>query len=225
MDELKTGQQVVISRQWAVRSLQASTARPCLDGLFVLFSFSMFVQCASAACVQPSWVEHVAVPAAFTLFGAMLGFAAARLNVWWDSRTQTSNFLKGIAFELQALKQVLQRHKALTDEAVADFANPNQKKEVVHFTERLGMVFFNTQIGRLPKISDERIFTIIKLYNDIAAAQSFCDNLTSISYELAHEAADFASPKAENYFGGMGHLSQMIKLISADLDDVVRRIR
>ena len=185
----------------------------------------MLFQNTAPAGVPSWWVEHIAVPVAFTLFGALLGFAAVRANVWWDSKTQTSNFLKGIASELRTLKQGLQQYKILADVASAEYANPIAKPDVVHFTQRLGMIFFTTQISRLPNISDERIFRIISLYNDIDAVQGFCDRLTSISFEIVHEAVDGASPKAENYFGGMAHLSQMIEKISIDLDNIMQQIK
>ena len=169
-------------------------------------------------------MEHIAVPVAFTVLGAVLGFATARLNVWLDSKRQTGNFLKGVQSELRTLRADLQKIKDQVGQACADYADPQGQKDVIHFTHGLGMVFFTTQVSKLPEISDERIFKIINLYNDISAIQKFREYLTSVSFELVHEEADFDSPKAVNYFTGMKHLSQMIETVSADLDGVVQQL-
>jgi hypothetical protein len=186
---------------------------------------SMFVQSTPITTAPSWWLDHIAVPVAFTLLGAVLGFVAARLNVWWDSKAQTKNFLKGISSELQSLKSDLQNIKALADETCAEYADPQKRKDVVHFVNILGMTFFKTQVGKLPEISDKRIFEIIRLYNDMSGVQSFCDRLNSMSFELVHEGADFDSPKAQNYFGGMQHLSKTIQEVSMGLDNVLRKIQ
>jgi hypothetical protein len=185
----------------------------------------MLAPCTSSAGLPPWWAEHIVVPAVFVLIGAIVAFAAGQFTTLFDANRQTHNFLKGIAAELEGLKADLRQKKTTADQACAEYADPNKTPEVVHFTDALGMRFFDTQLSKLPRISDERIFETISLYNDIAAVQRHCDRLTSVSYVLVHEGAGAASPKAENYFAGLKHLSDMIGKVSAGLDAVVHRIQ
>jgi hypothetical protein len=185
----------------------------------------MLAPCTSLAEVPSWWVEHILVPVVFVLIGAMVAFGAGQLTTLFDATRQTHNFLKGITAELEGLKADLRQTKATVDEACADYVDPNKAADVVHFTDALGTRFFDTQLSKLPRISDQRIFEIISLYNDLTAVQRHRDHLTSEAYELAHEAGDENSPKAEKYFAGSKHLSFMISKVSADLDAVVRRIQ
>src|ERR1700730_12025746 len=110
-------------------------------------------------CSQPSggtswWLEHVAVPASFVLLGAAIGFILGRINQWLDARKSRKNFLQAIAIELRGLQRHLKITKSSADEALADFVKG--KSETVNFTDSYELMIFNTQLGKLTDISDQR---------------------------------------------------------------------
>jgi hypothetical protein len=103
--------------------------------------------CPEPANQMPWWVEHLVVPVAFTLLGAVLGFFLGRINQRLDARKSKKNFLKAIGVELRSLRDHLKLTKSTADGALADFVNG--KSELVNFTDSYQMTIFSTQFGKL----------------------------------------------------------------------------
>ena len=55
----------------------------------------------------PWWLDRVAVPISFTLFGALLGLMLGRLKDWLDDRKAKRTFLKATRVELSVVREHL----------------------------------------------------------------------------------------------------------------------
>lgn len=62
---------------------------------------------ATQANTAPSWVQTVAIPAFFTLLGAVLGFVTSLAKEWMNERSRKRAFLEAIKLELTSLKEQL----------------------------------------------------------------------------------------------------------------------
>lgn len=172
---------------------------------------------------MPWWVEHLAVPVAFTLLGAALGFVLGRLNQRLDARKSRNNFLKAIALELRALRDHLKNTRSTADEALADFANG--KAEVVNFTDSYELTIFTTQFGKLADISDERILNAIGIYSDIGAAQSHKGMLSEEAMKIVQlEPGTDRDTRVQYYFTGLKHLSDILGMVLEKIEELLPKL-
>jgi len=172
---------------------------------------------------MPWWVEHLAVPIAFTLLGAVLGFVLGRINQRLDARKSKKNFLKAIVVELRALRDHLKLTKTTADGALADFVNG--KSELVNFTDCYQMTIFSTQFGKLADVSDERTLNAIELYSDIGAAQSLKDRLSREGMEIVQlEPGPLRETRVKYYFTGLKHLSDIIAMALEKIEKLLPKL-
>jgi hypothetical protein len=170
---------------------------------------------------MPWWVEHFAVPAAFTVLGAAIGFILGRINQQLDARKSKNNFLRAIGVELRGLQEHLKLTKHVADEALAELKKG--KSEVVNFTDSYELTIFTTQLGKLSDVSDERILNAIEIYSDIGAAQSLRNSLSSEGMKIVQLDSGDASrqTRVEYYFTGLKHLSDIISMVQGKIEKLL----
>jgi hypothetical protein len=180
--------------------------------------------CPEPVSVVPWWVDLFAVPAAFTVLGATIGFVLGRINQRLDARKSKNNFLWAIRVELRGLVEHLKLTKKVADEALADFKNG--KSEVVNFTDSYELVIFTTQLGKLTDISDERILNAIEIYSDIGGAQNHKNSLSSEGMKIVQlDPGDTTrQTRVEYYFTGLKHLSDIISMMLEKIEKLLPKL-
>jgi hypothetical protein len=159
----------------------------------------------------PWWLDHIAVPILFTLFGALLGFAAGSLKEWLEDKKAKTAFLKAIRMELQILHEHLNGSVKDALESKQDLEKGERK--VIHLVAAFQTTIYSSQLQRLKSLSDPLVFEVVRLYTDLSNLEIVKSHLASRSFELVTLAENDADKE-----GGI------VAIYQSALDEVINRI-
>jgi hypothetical protein len=173
----------------------------------------------------PWWLDRIAVPILFTLFGAVLGFAAGSLKEWLEDRKTKTAFLKAIRMELQILHEHLNGSMKNALENKQDLEKGERK--VLHLVTAFQTTVYSSQLQRLKGVSDPLIFKIVRLYTDLSNLEIVKSHLTSRSFELMTLTEDETGKQAgiaTIYRSALDEVIKRINAVTADVEHLISEL-
>jgi hypothetical protein len=136
----------------------------------------------------PWWIVLLAIPACFTVFGALLGFFVAEMKDKLQARRTRAAFLAAIAVELETLKNSLEEASKQAQEFVTRVQVAGHAPQLV---PRWGTKVFDTQLGKLRDVADKLVLQTIETYAPVG-------RIERIAVMVNEHSRDFASSKPGN---------------------------
>ncbi|MGI0084101.1 MAG: hypothetical protein ACREBQ_03370 [Nitrososphaerales archaeon] len=157
------------------------------------------------------WLDHFAVPILFTLFGAILGFAAGWLREWLEDRKARTAFLKAIRMEVQTLHEQVKGSlkDALENKAYLDWGG----RQVVHLVSTFQTSIYSSQLSKLKNLADPLVYEVVRLYTNLSNLEIVKSHIASRSFELMTLQDNEAGKEAG-----------IVTIYRSALDEVIKRM-
>lgn len=176
---------------------------------------------------QVRWLQDFVVPAYYTFFGAVLGFAASQVKDFIDSRRYRKSFLKAIRVELTTLHQ----HLAGTLTDVTEVINVMKagEKKALHLSTTFQTGVYNSQLGKLRDVSDPLILEVIRLYDQLSNLERVKAHVAKRAFELAaltNSGTDLEheNPIASDYESSLKEVQKRISKLIPDTDNLISKL-
>jgi hypothetical protein len=180
-------------------------------------------------CEQTAWlVEHVAVPAIFVLFGALLGFVLGQIKDYFDSRRIKKSFLKAIRIELTTLRKHLEGTlKDVTE--VLDGLRQKGARKALHLSPKFQVGVYTSQLARLRDVSDSVVLEIIRFYDQLSNLEIVKAQVAARSYELSaltgsSDDIERENPVTSDYVGSLEEVIRRIEQLIPAADGLIRKL-
>jgi hypothetical protein len=146
----------------------------------------------------PWWVNGLAIPAFFTVLGAVLGFFLGEIKDRWQARRSKKAFLEAIAIEAGAIKTELEQ-AAQTAEIL--FQKLQESGHAPQLIPRWGTTVFDTQLGKLRDVADNLVIQTIKTYATVGRIERVIAILNERSQECMSAAPGNQKAEAQSRLG------------------------
>jgi hypothetical protein len=173
----------------------------------------------------PWWLEHIAGPMLFTLFGAILGFSLGRVKDWLDDRKARKVFLNAIRVELSVIQGHLEG--TLKDATEVRDKLGTQEQVALHLVTVFQIGIYSSQVGKLKNVLDPLVIEIIQFYDRLSNLERIKSRLTEVSFELTTVPKGNGDEKAAIAAHYRTTLDELIKRINQLLpvaDALIRKL-
>jgi len=142
---------------------------------------------------QPSWwVSGLAIPAFFTILGAVVGFFFGEIKEILQARRAKRAFLEAIAIEVGTIKTVLEEAGQRAETFLQKLKESGHAPRLIPLW---GTTVFDTQLGKLRDVADDLVIQTIEAYAMVGRIERIVAILNEHSQEYGSAAP--GNPKAE----------------------------
>jgi hypothetical protein len=175
--------------------------------------------------MTPWWL-----PALYTLFGACLGFGAARFQGWLDKREARKNFLLAIKAELATLDQHLKGTLKDASEYKQQF--DEGKRSLLYLATSFQRGVYDSQLSKLKSVADPLVIEIVQFYDKLSNLERVKAHFTSIAFDLTglrdeSDDDDKTAPLITKYYSALNEIikraSELLPTLSGLLAKLQRR--